>query len=111
MAHPQGRGNHMTAPGSDPGFESPVVAVTPAPSLRGAYRRPTDRDYEVLRAVVRQGGRRLAAPTLGITEWTIKGCLEHLRAWHGATTTTHLAALVMRDVGDIFGVKADWRAA
>jgi hypothetical protein len=98
----------MTAPASYLGFESPVVATIPAPLLRGESR-PTDREYAILAAVVQHAGYRGAAEALDVSIYRVREVLEHLREWHGASTTTHLAALVMRDVGDIFG--AEWRAA
>ena len=98
----------MTAPDRGNATRAyPVVEPAPAPSLRGEARRPTAREYEVLVAVVSLGGRQAAADALGISVNSVRTYLDHLRAWHGANHTTHLAALVMRDVGDIFG----WRRA
>lgn len=101
----------MMAPGSGTSADGFAVrpAGTPAPShLRGDYASPTDRVYDVLAAVVRCGGNVPAAASLGMSVHTVNNHLIHLRTWYHAASTAHLAALVMRDVGDIFGDKASW---
>jgi DNA-binding CsgD family transcriptional regulator len=93
----------MTTPDSESRLREPrVIAVTPASSALRGEVRPTPREYAVLAAVVRHAGYRGAAETLGISIGSVRGYLTHLRQWHHADNTTHLAAIVMRDVGDIF---------
>lgn len=74
--------------------------------LRGEAN-PTSREYEVLVQYVRTGTYKATGAALGISTATVKNHLAHLRLAYGARTTTHLAAMVMTERGDIFQVTDD----